>query len=234
MAKKSTTEQMADGIAGQHLALAVAAHLARTQLVPDPLKVYDGQHLSEMLNVVAIGLARVAPVYAFDPQSGQPRQLTPAELDGALAKRGATQLVLKDGRTLSGISLRRGDLRQAIAILKAIGLQEFAPHLPAPRNAPAGKPAQPEATSESLFERLADVEALLRPPLLPAQLDKAKAGALFIARHAPQGRVANLAMQLMSALHATGGAEDVPGGFRMALARLRAALDEAVQPRSDT
>jgi hypothetical protein len=77
--------------------------------------------------------------------------------------------------------------------------------------------------------RLADVESLLRPPLIAAQVDKAKAGALFIARHAPRGLVANLAMQLMSALHETRAADvtgDVPGGFRMTLARLRAALEE--------
>jgi hypothetical protein len=49
---------------------------------------------------------------------------------------------------------------------------------------------------------------------------------LCIARRAPQGRVANLAMQLMSALHESPALADVPGSYRMALARLRAALEE--------
>ena len=74
--------------------------------------------------------------------------------------------------------------------------------------------------------RLTEVEGLLAPPLLPTQVERAKAGAVWIARHAPHGRVANLAMQLMSALHETRGTEEIPGGFRMALARLRAALQD--------
>jgi hypothetical protein len=71
MARKSKTQQLIEGTAGQHLALSVAAHLARSQLVRDPLRVYDGQHLSEMLNVVAGVLPRTAPVYAMDAASGE-------------------------------------------------------------------------------------------------------------------------------------------------------------------
>ena len=65
MAKPSKTRQLTDGIAGQHLALSVAAHLARTQLIPDPARVYDSQHLGEMLSVVAAALARTAPLYVL-------------------------------------------------------------------------------------------------------------------------------------------------------------------------
>ena len=63
------------------------------------------------------------------------------------------------------------------------------------------------------------------PPLSP-QVERAKAARCDRAPRAA-GRVANLAMQLMSALHETRGIDKTPGGFRMALARLRAALDEA-------
>src|SRR5918993_783325 len=70
MARKSKTLQLTEGIAGQHLALSVAAHLARTQLIPDPLKVYDGQHLTDMLNVVGLALARTAPLHVVDPAAG--------------------------------------------------------------------------------------------------------------------------------------------------------------------
>jgi hypothetical protein len=222
MARKSRTDKLTESISGQYLSLAVAAHLARTQLVSDPLKVYDGQHLGEMLNVVAQALARTAPLHITDTASGEKRALSSLDLEGAVAKRGATALVLKDGRTLTGVSIRRSDLRQAIAILKAVGIPEFAP---APAAAP--KPgANGNGGIEALRARFAEVDRLLTPPLLPAQVDRAKAAAVWIARHAPHGRVANLAMQLMSALHETRGTEEIHGGFRMALARLRAALQE--------
>jgi len=213
-----------DGIAGQHLALSVAAHLARTQLMPDPARVYDSQQLGEMLNVVAVALARTAPLYVLDPANDQPRQLTSEELEGATARRAATHLVLKNGRTLSGISIRRADLRQAIAVLKASGLPEMVSPAPMPALPRAGPKI--EVDPRTLLERLAQVEHSLTPPLLPAQVERAKSEALFIARHAPHGRVANLAMQLMSALHEPRAAEDVPGGYRLSLARLRNALQE--------
>jgi hypothetical protein len=223
MARKSKTQQLTEGIAGQHLALSVAAHLARTQLVPDPLKVYDGQHLTDMLNVVGLALARTAPLHVIDPAAGEPRQLTPAEIDGAVAKRGATALVLRDGRSLAGVSIKRSDLRQAIAILKAVGLPEIAP----PSAPPKAAEPDPGANLEAVRARFSEVDDLLTPPLRPEHVHRAKAAAVWIARHAPHGRIANLAMQLMSALHETRGTEEIPGGFRMALARLRAALQDS-------
>jgi hypothetical protein len=225
MPRKPKSQHLAEGISGQHVSLAVAAHLARSQLVPEPLKAYDGQHLAEMLDVMAQALTRSAALHQIDAQTGLTRELSPAELEGAVARRGATELVLKDGRTLSGVSVKRADLRQAIALLHTIGVPELAA---APPPAAAGKPVV-NANGEALRARLAEVENLLQPPLLPAQVERAKAGAVWIARHAPQGRVANLAMQLMSALHESQGGDDVPGGFRMALARLRAAFEETAQ-----
>ena len=223
MASKSKTDKLTADIAGQYLSLAVAAHLARTQLVPDPLKVYDGQHLGEMLNVVAQALARTAPLHITDAASGEKRVLSSVDLEGAVAKRAANVVVLKDGRSLTGVSIRRSDLRQAIAILKAVGIPEFAP---TPAMAPkAGGVGN--GSAEALRARFAEIDRLLTPPLLPAQVEHAKAAAVWIARHAPHGRVANLAMQLMSALHETRGTEDIPGGFRMPLARLRAALHDS-------
>ena len=225
MPRKPKSQHLAEGISGQHVSLAVAAHLARSQLVPEPLKAYDGQHLSDMLDVMAQALTRTAALHQIDAQTGLTRELSPAELEGAVAKRGATVLVLKDGRTLSGVSVKRADLRQAIALLHTIGVPELAA---APPPAVAGKPAV-NSNGEALRARLAEVEDLLNPPLLPAQVERAKAGAVWIARHAPQGRVANLAMQLMSALHESQSIDEIPGGFRMALARLRAAFEETAQ-----
>lgn len=227
VAGKSKTEKLGDSLSGQYLSLAVAAHLARTQVIPNPLKVYDSQHLGETLNVVAQALARTAPLQITEAPSGEKRTLSADELEGALAQRAATILVLKDGRTLTSVSIRRSDLRQAIAILKAVGLPELAAAAPA---AAARQPAGHEnGNSAALQARFAEVEKMLTPPLLPAQVDQAKAAAVWIARHAPHGRVANLAMQLMSALHETRGTEEIPGGFRMALARLRAALEESAK-----
>lgn len=228
MARKSKTQELTDSITGQHLSLPVAAHLARTQLVPDPLKAYDGQHVLDMLNVIGLALARTAPLYAIDPAAASLRQLTPAELEGATTKRGAALLTLKDGRSLTGVSIRRADLRQAIAILKTVGLPEIAPP-PAP---PKAGESAPGANLAAVRARFSEVEGLLTPPLLPAQVERAKAGAVWIARHAPHGRVANLAMQLMSALHETRGTDEIPGGFRMALARLRAALQDIENART--
>lgn len=225
MNSKAKSENLSDSVAGQYLSLAVAAHLARTQLIPDPLKVCDAQHLNEMLNVVAQALARTAPLQITEAPGGEKRALSSLELEGASAKRAATMLVLKDGRTLTSVSIRRSDLRQAIAILKAVGIPEFTP-APAAAPKPNGN-GNGNGGAEALRARFAEVDRLLTPPLLPAQVDQARAAAVWIARHAPQGRVANLAMQLMSALHETRGVDEIPGGFRMALARLRAALEEA-------
>jgi hypothetical protein len=70
---------------------------------------------------------------------------------------------------------------------------------------------------------------MMKPPLIPGQVERAQIAALFIARNSRNGRVAILAMRLMSALYESRGYEDVPGGYRMALARLRAALEQTAQ-----
>lgn len=201
-----TTQQLTESILGQHLALSVAAHLARTQLLRDPLDVYDGQHLSEMVDLVANALAKVAPLHIQDASTGAVRELTPAELEGATVRRGATVLALKDGRTLSSVSMKRGDLRQAIATLKAVDI--------------------PELRSQPLVASVAELESLLRLPLVAQDVAKAESIAVAIARNAA-GPVAKLAMQLIAAVHETrGGAESGPRRIAMALSRLRAALHE--------
>ena len=221
MARQSRTPQFSDG---QHLALSVAAHLARSQLVPDPLNVYDAQHLVEVLDAVGNALARVAPLYLQDTQAGAPRQLMESELQGARVKRSATILILSDGRSLSGVSIKRADLRQAIAILKAVGIHELAPRQkPGPSEAPA-----PDRRAE-LRASLAEIEALLRLPLVPAQVERANRLIVVLARNAPDGRVPNIAMRLMSTLHEmrddkTSGEGLIP----VILARLRAALEDQI------
>lgn len=219
MGKPGPTDRLIDGLRSQHIALSVAAGLARTQLIAAPGKVNDAQHLSDSLNMVAHGLAKVAQLYAVGG-SEPPRALTPGELEGAQIQRGATLLVLKDGRTLSGVSMKRADLRQAVAILKTIGLQDLAPPAPPePPPAPAAERIDPRAA-------LDEIERLLSAPLVAPQVKRANTLAVALARSAPQGRIANLAMQLVSAAHEaqserTQDAERV----KLALARLRDALD---------
>ena len=229
MRRKSPTRLLTEGILGQHIALSVAAHLARTQLVPDPLRVYDAQHMAETLDVVANALVRVAPVYVQDPKAEAPRELMEAELDGARAKRAATVLALQDGRTLSAVSMKRADLRQAIAILKAVGIQELARAEPQAQEART----EPRDWLRELCSRLGEVEKLLEPPLVPSQAHKANPHIVFIARNAPEGRVANLAMQLMSAVHEADVGDAVENDrVSLTLARLRAALDEQKQTQA--
>ena len=222
MGRKSKTQQLTDSIQGQHLALSVAAHLARTQLVPEPLAVYDSQHLSETVDIVARALAKVAPLYVRDPGSGQPRELAAAELEGAAISRGATLLSLRDGRSFSSVSIRRADLRQAIAILKAVGIEELTP-----RRKPEAPPrADPRDRAAEIRSRVAEIEALLRPPLLPGQVERANRLIVTTARQAPDGRVANLAMRLMSVVQESNGAEEPSADLRAALVRLRTAVEE--------
>jgi hypothetical protein len=224
LGRKSKTQQLTDSILGQHLALSVAAHLARTQLVPDPLRVYDSQHMSEMVDLVANALAKVAPLYIQDPVNGAARELSAAELEGAAVRHGATVIALKDGRTLSSVSMKRADLRQAIAILKAVGVPEL-------RSAPPKQPPAPKAQEPPLLAQVAELEALLSLPLIASQMEKANARAVALARRARRGRIANLSMQLVSAMHEARN----DGDFEMrrvgvALARLRAAVEEAEGP----
>jgi hypothetical protein len=65
--------------------------------------------------------------------------------------------------------------------------------------------------------RLQELEGLLRDPAADGKLGKAQALTMYIARSAPNGRIANLAMQAMS-----GG-----DGMGEILSQLRAALSEA-------
>jgi hypothetical protein len=223
MGGKSRTEQLIASNLGQHLALSVAAHLARTQLVPEPLAVYDTQHLAEMVDIVALALARVAPLYVRD--LGQPRELNGAELEGAAIRGGATVLTLRDGRTFSSVTMRRADLRQAIAILKAVGVAEIAP-LP---KAPQPLPSQEHDRAAKLRACVAEVEALLHPPVLPGHVERANRLLIRAARQASDGNVANLAMRLMSLVQESKDEDEMPDSVRVAVVSLRTAVDESLR-----
>lgn len=104
--------------------LAAAAALAYRELVAPERRAlpYDAEHFSEMLNLIAHAIARVAPLYAGEDDGGARRALGEDELEGMTIRRGATIVALADGRKLTRVTVRRGELRDAIAILKAAGL----------------------------------------------------------------------------------------------------------------
>jgi hypothetical protein len=108
-----------------HIALSVAAALAHRQLSPGRRAFYDVEHYSEVLNRAAQALIRVAQVHVGDGDGSAPRPLSEPDLEGALVRRGATVLVLADGRLLRHLSVRREDLRSAITILRRAGLRTF-------------------------------------------------------------------------------------------------------------
>lgn len=220
MAKRSATANLIDSVRSQHIALSVAASLARTQLIPEPGKVYDAQHMMDTLNVVAHGLAKVAQLYVTVGLEA-PRPLTPQELEGADIRRGACIVALRDGRVLSSVSLKRSDLRQAVAILKTVGL----PGLASPPAAAVEAPPAPEPADPLIA--LCEIERLLSMPLVAPQVKRANTLAVMLARSAPEGRVANLAMQLVSVVYEAQSEETQDAErLKLALARLRDALKE--------
>ncbi len=159
---------------------------------------------------MARALARVAPLYLQDPKDGTSRELSAAELEGAAMHRGATVLELRDGRMLSSVTMKRSDLRQAIAILRAIGVPGLAPARDK-EDRPARDSGRPD-----FLELYAQLEALVRAP----EVEKANAVAVRMARQAPHGRIANFAMQVISAVNEERDVSEP-------LARLRAALEES-------
>lgn len=128
--RRAHTRLLLETTLGQHLALALAAHLARGEL--DPPAEHDARQIADALNRVGWALARVLPLYVREAPGAQPRELTPAELEGAAVLQGAGVVLLKNGRKLSRVTIKRADLRQAVAILKRVGVREVAGHPGAP------------------------------------------------------------------------------------------------------
>jgi hypothetical protein len=189
---KEKTTRLAEGIRKQHIAMSVAAGIARAQLVPNPVGVYDAHHLGRMLEVMATAIAQVAPIHAMNARTGEVRKLTEEELEGARFTRGATALVLKDGTTIAGVSITRGDLRHAVVVLKTMGFQGAAD---------ADKPDREPVRAENVDALVAEIGQLLLLPLTPEYIDKVNRLMMKIVRAARTGPIVNHAMQLISALH---------------------------------
>jgi hypothetical protein len=216
---KEKATRLAEGIRNQHVAMSVAAGLARAQLVPNPVAAYDARHLSEMLELMATAIARVAPIHAMNARTGEIRRLTEEELEGASFARGATALVLKDGTTIAGVSITRGDLRHAVAVLKTIGFQA---------DPQTDKPLAGPARAEALEAPLAEIAQVLRLPFTLECFDKVNRPAMEIVRAAGTGPIVNYVMQLISALHlARVKVEKQSSAVDAALAALQHAIEKA-------
>ena len=102
-----------------------AAGIAYDQLAKRKRGAYDAEHVNGVLNKAAQALISAAPIWVTDPDTGERRRLSDAELIDARVTRGATVLLLADGRKIKNPSLRRKDLGAAIQILKAAGVKAF-------------------------------------------------------------------------------------------------------------
>ena len=88
-----------------------------------------------------------------------------------------------------------------------------------------------KVTSNEQFARLDRLEELMFGPLGPEQIQRANRLAVSIARDAPDGNIASLAMRLLSAiydLHASATLRD-DDEARLALTRLRWAVEACEQ-----
>jgi hypothetical protein len=142
------------------------------------------------------------------------------ELEGAVVKRGATRVVLKDGRTIVGMSVLRTELLEGIALLKAAGL----PEQRQPARTPPALPTSEESQDARVL--MAEIEKLLQPPMRRFHLSRVGRLAVALARSSKRGEVANLAMRLLSAVHAAGDESGPASAVEGAFARLRAALEQ--------
>ena len=107
----------------RHIGLTAACAIAYHQIVARPGDFYDGQHPTDVLNVMAEVVSRTAPIHASD-MDGTKRRLTIVDLQGARFTQGARCVALADGRSFTRLSMVRSDLRAAIAILKKTGIAE--------------------------------------------------------------------------------------------------------------
>src|SRR5687768_15031721 len=116
MRRKPKKDQSTDITVGQHVAFPDAVQLASSELIEDQRSYSGAQHVGGILDVVGNALVRVVPVYFQDAGVARPRPLSQGELEGSEVIHSATVLLLKDGRTLSTVWIKRRDLRRGIAV----------------------------------------------------------------------------------------------------------------------
>ena len=198
-----------------------AAPPARTQLLPEPGKAYDAQHLSETLNLVAPRSPRWRSSTSRIRTTGSAARARAGRSSRARTiQRGATVLVLKDGRTLSAVSMKRADLRRRSRSSRRSAFRSCARRRRKTRR--RRSPSRPQ-----LLAPLAEIERLLRAADRAVGRDARTRSPCRSRAMRAAGSIANLAMQLVSAVHETSGkGEAGDGRVAVALARLRTALEE--------
>jgi hypothetical protein len=78
-----------------------------------------------------------------------------------------------------------------------------------------------------LMVRLSELEALMRAPITNGKLKRAEGLVMHIARSAPNGQIANLSMQVMSALGQVRSEPAANDTLEKTLSQLRTSLGEA-------
>ena len=113
----------------EFLALATAAYHVYREVAGTDFPTMDVAGTNALLHDVSRALANVAPLYSGNPD-GTYRQLEPIDLIYGVFQRGATMLrTPRDEYTK--LSIRRNDMRQAIAILRNAGIKFAAAGSPA-------------------------------------------------------------------------------------------------------
>ena len=85
-------------------------------------------------------------------------------------------------------------------------------------------------TAGELMLRFSELEALTRAPMADGNLKMAEGLAMYVARSAPNGQIANLAMQVMSELIQIRSQPEADGSLEKALSQLETALRGANAP----
>jgi hypothetical protein len=85
-------------------------------------------------------------------------------------------------------------------------------------------------TAGELMLRFSELEALTRAPMVDGNLKMAEGLAMYIARSAPNGQIANLAMRAMSELIQMRSKPEADGSLEITLSQLKTALGEAPAP----
>jgi hypothetical protein len=107
--------ERAKGTGEEHLSLSTAAAVVYHQVMGAAAPAGE---ISAALDRVAGAIANVAPIYTADRPSGTPRPLAPIELIHCRFERGATVVKTSFGPEYGNLSIRRDDMRSAIAILR--------------------------------------------------------------------------------------------------------------------
>ncbi len=107
----------------EHVALPTAAIVVYHRITGALVEFSDAAEMNEVLQRVSHVLSNVVPIYSLDEDSATPRQLSPGDLLNRAFQRGATMLRKSDGTECHGLTVRRDDMRSAIAILSRAGIK---------------------------------------------------------------------------------------------------------------